>query len=77
MPAEAPAEAAETSPRGLAEDPAPYRAGDGEPGPAQPLSAGREVIARAVETLPSGPGVYRMINRRGEALYVGKARSLK
>ncbi|MDX1575526.1 MAG: excinuclease ABC subunit UvrC, partial [Kiloniellales bacterium] len=85
MPAEAMAEAAESALRGLAEDPAPYQ-GDGpgndgsddrETGPAQPLSAGREVIARAVKTLPAGPGVYRMVNRRGEALYVGKARSLK
>jgi excinuclease ABC subunit C len=43
----------------------------------QPLAAGRDVIAQAVKTLPAGPGVYRMINRRGEALYVGKARSLR
>jgi excinuclease ABC subunit C len=27
--------------------------------------------------LPNAPGVYRMINARGEALYVGKAKSLK
>ncbi len=27
--------------------------------------------------MPAGPGVYRMLNRRGDALYVGKARSLK
>jgi excinuclease ABC subunit C len=80
MPAEAPAEPAETPMRGLAEDPVPYRGaepGEDQPDPAQPLSAGREVIARAVKTLPAGPGVYRMNNRLGEALYVGKARSLK
>ena len=41
------------------------------------LAAGVEVIAKAVRGLPNGPGVYRMLNRRGDALYVGKARSLK
>ncbi|MBV8577695.1 MAG: GIY-YIG nuclease family protein, partial [Acetobacteraceae bacterium] len=27
--------------------------------------------------MPASPGVYRMLDRRGDALYVGKARSLK
>ncbi|HZU90621.1 MAG TPA: excinuclease ABC subunit UvrC, partial [Stellaceae bacterium] len=27
--------------------------------------------------MPTGPGVYRMLDRKGEALYVGKARNLK
>ncbi len=27
--------------------------------------------------MPTGPGVYRMVDRRGEPLYVGKAKSLK
>jgi len=35
------------------------------------------VIERALETMPLVPGVYRMLDGRGEALYVGKARSLK
>ena len=41
------------------------------------LGRGMEEIARAVRTLPNSPGVYRMLNRRGDALYVGKAQSLK
>lgn len=40
------------------------------------LAAGAAALARAVKTLPSGPGVYRMLDRRGEVLYVGKAKSL-
>jgi excinuclease ABC subunit C len=46
---------------------------------AEPPSLGRglAVLAEAVKTLPGTPGVYRMLNRRGEALYVGKAQNLK
>ncbi|MEQ8652311.1 MAG: excinuclease ABC subunit UvrC [Kiloniellales bacterium] len=43
----------------------------------QPQRRGVEVLKGALKTLPNGPGVYRMINRRGEVLYVGKARNLK
>lgn len=38
---------------------------------------GVEVIKEALKTMPSVPGVYRMINAKGEVLYVGKAISLK
>jgi excinuclease ABC subunit C len=38
---------------------------------------GIEVIQELIKRLPSGPGVYRMMNPAGDVLYVGKARSLK
>jgi excinuclease ABC subunit C len=45
---------------------------------AQPdLEAGVQAIREVVKTLRPKPGVYRMLDARGEVLYVGKARSLK
>jgi len=38
---------------------------------------GADLIRDEVRRLPDTPGVYRMIGEDGEALYVGKARSLK
>lgn len=35
------------------------------------------MIERALATMPLSPGVYRMLDARGEALYVGKAKSLR
>jgi excinuclease ABC subunit C len=42
-----------------------------------PALKGAALIADHVKRLPDKPGVYRMIGEDGEALYVGKARSLK
>ena len=45
---------------------------------AQPnLEAGVAAIRDVVRTLKPKPGVYRMLDARGDVLYVGKARSLK
>ncbi len=41
------------------------------------LNRGVETIKGYLRTLPDRPGVYRMLNDHGDALYVGKARSLK
>src|SRR4051794_2887186 len=41
------------------------------------VKAGTEVIKRVWATLPNSPGVYRMIDAKGEVLYIGKAKSLK
>ncbi len=38
---------------------------------------GADAIKRALATMPLSPGVYRMLDAKGEALYVGKARSLR
>src|SRR5258706_9868393 len=47
------------------------------PRPRGVLARGLEVIVEAVKRLPANPGVYRMLNKSGDALYVGKARNLK
>ncbi len=41
------------------------------------LDAGVAAIRAVVKTLPVRPGVYRMLDARGDVLYVGKARALK
>ncbi len=47
-------------------------------GSTQPdLEAGVSAIREVVKTLKPKPGVYRMLDARGDVLYVGKARALK
>jgi excinuclease ABC subunit C len=45
--------------------------------PPAPPPRGVAVIEAALATMPFSPGVYRMLDPAGDALYVGKARSLK
>ena len=40
-------------------------------------TTGVAAIEATLETMPANPGVYRMLDGNGDALYVGKARSLK
>ncbi|HEY1153370.1 MAG TPA: excinuclease ABC subunit UvrC [Pseudolabrys sp.] len=42
-----------------------------------PLAAGRAAILRYGKLAPTAPGVYRMIDARGDVLYVGKAKSIR
>ena len=42
-----------------------------------PIEQGADIIRSYVKKLPDTPGVYRMLSEKGEALYVGKAKSLK
>ncbi len=51
---------------------APARTGN-----AVSIAGGIAVLRAALRNVPGGPGVYRMLDRRGDALYVGKARNLK
>lgn len=41
------------------------------------IANGADIIATHVKTLPTAPGVYRMLDKAGKILYVGKAKNLK
>ena len=41
------------------------------------VAAGVAVLRAALRSVPASPGVYRMLDRKGDAVYVGKARNLK
>ena len=45
--------------------------------PINALDRGSALIREYVKKLPESPGVYRMVNEKGEVLYVGKAKALK
>src|SRR3984957_18981705 len=55
----------------------PLDEAEAEPAVGGEVARGVGVIRAALRTLPPGPGVYRMLNARGDALYVGKARRLR
>jgi excinuclease ABC subunit C len=42
-----------------------------------PLALGRAVIADRGKLAPSSPGVYRMVDAKGDVLYVGKAKNIR
>src|SRR6202035_2712284 len=41
------------------------------------LAGGPHAIVDAIKEAPSRPGVYRMIDGRGDVLYVGKAKNIR
>jgi len=48
-----------------------------ESDPTPAVAQGLAVLEQALPTLPLSPGVYRMLDGKGDALYVGKARAIR
>ena len=48
-----------------------------EDAPAGALAGGVAAIQRYAKHAPAAPGVYRMVDAKGEVLYVGKAKSIR
>src|SRR5687767_8279495 len=80
------------SPGGLAADAQPDPIAGGRPAvrpelePEEPaaralgaggIAGGVAVLRAALRNVPASPGVCRMLDRKGDAVYVGKARNLK
>jgi excinuclease ABC subunit C len=65
------------SPGGLVADSPEETDAPAAPHVAGGIAAGVAVLRAALRSVPAGPGVYRMLDRRGDALYVGKARNLR
>ncbi len=51
--------------------------GDAAPDSATGYEAGRDAIRDALKSMPQSAGVYRMIDQKGDVLYVGKAKNLR
>ncbi|HXC27059.1 MAG TPA: excinuclease ABC subunit UvrC [Stellaceae bacterium] len=45
--------------------------------PSGGIANGAAIIRAVLKNVPAAPGVYRMLDRKGDAIYVGKARNLK
>lgn len=61
----------------MTKDHKPSRETSSETLPETSLARGAALIRRYAKSLPETPGVYRMLDQDGKALYVGKAKALK
>ena len=41
------------------------------------LNLGLKILRKTLKTLSGEPGVYRMLDEKGQALYVGKAKNIR